>query len=265
MLDRQLTTQQAADILDVDERTVRRYRTAGLLPCKTVKRQAFFPKKAVESLAKVRKEGFKPISLMAQVASLQYTVNRLEAQMRFLLHRNDLLAADVEFSDQELEALYSASRDVPSNITVTQLRQWLDPVIYLQESEYHRLAALTGDAHPWKRMFDYCEKASALVKKKRSYKKNLDLQQIALDLALTQQHIRKCALILIETESYSVSASSRFDVLTSKRSKEIDPMEIIRNIKTSPQATGKDLDELRRLQLEYSESRASPLSDTEES
>lgn len=249
MVDEQLTTKEVAAALDVDERTVRRYQAAGLLPYKTVKRKNFFPRSAVEALAKVRKQGFKPVDLQAQVAGLEYRMGKLEGIVKFLLHKQDLQVVDTDFQDFELLALYTMSEKVPDKISPQHVNKWIDPILCLREVEYSRISALTNDVHPWRRMFDYAEELMVKVKKKRNYKTSLEWQQAALDISLTQQSIRQCGIMMLETEPNKMPASKRFDILVSQQSdKAIDPMEIVKNMRQSPQASEADQRLLRRLQ-----------------
>ena len=203
----------------------------------------------IEEFNKVKQAGFRPTHLHAEVASLRYEVNRLQKYVKYLLMKQDLRLVDIEFSDAELMALYNMSEEVPGRVTLQKVRGWTEAVGCLTETEYNRLAALTGELYPWRRMFEFADSLIVKIKNKQGYRHNLELQQVAADLALVQQEIRKCALILLTSEGAPMPATKRFDILvTHEQCGEIDPEDLINNIKRPPQAKQSDVRKLKSLQ-----------------
>ena len=248
MPDTMVNVYEAAKILGVSRSTVTRYKASGLLPYKIQDGKPHFYRDMLLEFNKIKQAGFRPSHLHAEVASLRYEVNRLQKYVKYLLMKQDLRLVDVDFNDQELLSLHAMSERVERPVKLQYIRNWVEAVGCLGESEYNRMAALLGEPYPWRRMFEFADTAIRQIKKKRGYKTNLELQQVATELALVQQEIRKCGLVLLTAEGAVIPATKRFDILMSHaRSKEIDPNEIVENICRPPQASEADEKKLKNL------------------
>jgi excisionase family DNA binding protein len=246
-----ISVAKAASILGVSQRTIRRWCSSGLLRYKRVGKNTRLSKASVMEMKSEYDRGFSSENLRTEVAALRYELIRVKSHLNFLLIKNQLRPINFTFSDADLMSLYAVSEEPPQRVpNLKHVRDWMEAILCLTETEYSRIEALTGDVYPWRRFFSYAEKMLEKIRKKRNFSTNLELQQAAQNMALTQQEIRNCGLVLLTAEPTKMPAVKRFDILsnTYEDSGEIDPEEIIKDMKDDGRPTKKHLKLLKNLQ-----------------
>lgn len=256
-MEKLICARDAAKKLGVSRTTLTKFTKTGILPHVKSGRAVKYPLEAVEELRRDRDQGFSTDNLRGEVATLKYRINKIERLVRFLMFRLELKNIPVEFSEKDLLFAYNMTQDSPPSDT-SKAYKWMEIALTLSENEYSRLAALTGDPYPWRPFFSYANQLIAKIKNKRGYRGDPELQQLAQDLGLCQQEIRKCGLVMLTTEPAKMHATKRFDLLVTESSREIDPHQMVADLKDPRKMNAKDLKTVSKMQKKKSVSREDP-------
>jgi excisionase family DNA binding protein len=246
-MEKLICARDAAKKLGVSRTTLTKYTKTGILPHVKSGRAVKYPLEAVEELKRDRDQGFSTDNLRGEVATLKYRLNKMERLMRFIMFKLELQNIPVEFSEKDLLFAYDMAKNTPAGDTAKAYK-WMEIALTLSENEYSRLSALTGDPYPWRPFFNYADQLIAKIKNKRGYRSNPELQQLAQDIGLCQQEIRKCGLVMLTTEPAKMHATKRFDILVTEESGEIDPHEMVAELKDPRKMSEKDLKKANSLQ-----------------
>lgn len=260
-----LTAEQAAKILGVAKSTFSRYKRSGLVPSIRIGRKERFPREAVERFRIDRDNGYTVKDIRGEIATLRYEVDRLNRLVDLLMLKMGLQDGHWHMSDSDLMSVYAMSEKVPGRVSLKHAKEWLEILLYFTESEFERLMALTGDPHPWRRFFSYTEELIQKLHNKKNYRANIELQAVTQNLVIAQQETRKCAILLLKTRPTRMSAEDRFDFLvTGRKTQELDPEEMLKNMKMPSVPSEQDQKKVTRLIEELTAYQGSPPEDTPE-
>ena len=217
-----VNAREAARILGVSPSSVSRMKRDGLLPHVPHGRGERFERQVVLDVKKDRERGYKTRDMKAELTRQRYEMESLKRQVRMLMLRQGL-QIQPPLSDQDLMALYVRAEQLPAHVDLDNARDWLESALRVTETDFTKLAALTGDPDPWARFFRYGEDLLVKLQGRHDYPKKPEVIQLVLELMSLQQDIRKSAIVWIETRPERVSSTEKFDARTSTDNGPVDP------------------------------------------
>lgn len=213
------TVAEAAAALKISGFTVRYHIKHGILRARRFKgnrRMLFIRKDEVQALMDIRDQGVGVCEIRDLLVGLKVRLHSMESQHQFLM---EVLGLEVSaLRDQPVEVLLKTYREVvveaqedPKFMQVDEIKRWAIILCQFTELEFQRLVGPTQDIHPWKPFYNLCINLLTNLRRRRSFYRNVNQQQIYRLLDKARKQLSNAASV------FENSLASNFGPIASER------------------------------------------------
>lgn len=199
-----MNRQEAANFLQVSERTISNYQKQGLLTTTKKGRALQFDITELEQLRDLKLQiSDGQLIPKKEILQMKARLSRLEAQMRVINMILDTKSGNLELSTKDAQDLYNQllhSISSYKDLAQTSIESWIEIFYQIDENTLSTLSISNQDPNAWRKLLDLCNLLIDRVVDDSNYATSINLQSKHKGLSEARRRLRVSSVIFLEME-----------------------------------------------------------------